>query len=135
MSLDASANLIGAVLLQSEQPLAYATKTLNEAQRKYSQIEKEVYAIRYACIKFYEYTSVQTSDYRNRSQITDHKPLETISSKPIEKVPARLQRIIFDELQYSPIIMFRKGAEIPIADALSRDFNHSSDEEQQEETF
>lgn len=73
--MDASANLIGAVLLQNEQPLAYATKTLNEAQRKYPQIEKEVYAIRYACTKFYEYISVQTSDYRNRSQITNRLKL------------------------------------------------------------
>lgn len=39
----------------------------------------------------------------------------------IFKKPPRLQRIMFDVMQYSPEILYKKGKDIPLADALSRD--------------
>lgn len=52
---------------------------------------------------------------------SDHKPLETFFKKPLYRAPSRLQRIIFDVLQYSPKVVYVKGTQIPIADILSRD--------------
>lgn len=52
---------------------------------------------------------------------SDHKPLETIFKKPLHCAPLRLQKILWDVLQYSPKVKYVKGTELPIADALSRD--------------
>lgn len=45
LSVDASSTSLGAVLLQSRQPVAYATQALTTAQRNYPQIEKEALQI------------------------------------------------------------------------------------------
>ena len=49
LSVDASSEGLGAVLLQNNQPVAYASKPLNKTQQKYAQIEKELLAILYGC--------------------------------------------------------------------------------------
>ena len=62
---------IGVVLLQNEQPIAYASKVLTKSQQNYAQIEKEMLAIVFGCTRFHEYIfglpSVEIE--------TDHKPL------------------------------------------------------------
>lgn len=52
---------------------------------------------------------------------SDHKPLETIFKKPIHNAPARLQRILLNVHQYAPTIVYVKGANLHLADMLSRD--------------
>ena len=56
---DAGDLSIGAVLDQREEGkpyvVYYASKTLNEAQRNYTTIEKELLAVVYALDKFHEY--------------------------------------------------------------------------------
>ncbi|UYV81475.1 K02A2.6-like, partial [Cordylochernes scorpioides] len=47
LSVDASQHAIGAVLLQEDRPIAYASSALNDAQRHYPQIEKEALAIKF----------------------------------------------------------------------------------------
>lgn len=63
---------------------------------------------------------------------SDHKPLETIFKKPLQNAPLRLQRILWDVIQYSPNVKYKRGTQIPIADALSRDCNpvHAGDDEE-----
>lgn len=114
-------------MLQDEQPVAYATRALTPAQQKYPQIEKEAMAIKFACKKFHEYV------YGKQLEVeSDHKPLETIFKKPLQSAPLRLQRILWDVIQYSPRVIYKKGTHIPIADALSRDCHpiHAKDEEE-----
>ena len=41
ISVNASSKGMGAVLLQDEQPIAYASKALTKSQQNYAQIEKE----------------------------------------------------------------------------------------------
>ena len=55
ISADSSKSGLGAVCLQEEQPVAYATWALTEAQQRYAQIEKELLAIVLACEKFHQY--------------------------------------------------------------------------------
>lgn len=121
LSVDASSYAIGAVLLQNNQPIAYASAALTKAQQNYPQIEKEATAIKYGCKKFHEYV------YGKHLTIeTDHKPLEIIFKKPLHTAPPRLQRILFDVTQYSPDVHYKKGAELYVADTLSRDCKSTS---------
>ncbi|KAK2575252.1 hypothetical protein KPH14_012703, partial [Odynerus spinipes] len=87
IACDASAYGVGAVLSQkypdgNERVLQYASQTLSRTQRKYSQIDKEAYAIIFAVKKFYQYV------YGNRFTLyTDHRPLTQIFS-PEKSLPA-----------------------------------------------
>ena len=58
VSSDASYGL-GAVLVQKHEdqwkPVAYASRAMNETERRYAQIEKEALAVTWACHKFSDY--------------------------------------------------------------------------------
>ena len=45
LSVGASSKGLGAVILQNNQPVAYASKALTESRQNYAQIEKEMLAI------------------------------------------------------------------------------------------
>lgn len=55
---------------------------------------------------------------------SDHKPLELVFKKNLDHAPAKLKRIMFDVLQYSPKVVCKKRKNIPIADTLSRDVDN-----------
>lgn len=55
LSVDASSEGIGAVILQDGKPVAYGSRALSDAQRRCAQIEKELLAIVYGCEKFHQY--------------------------------------------------------------------------------
>ena len=90
ISVDASSKGMGAVLLQEEHPVAYASRALTNTQRNYAQIEKEMLAIVFGCTKFHDFIF----GIPNVEIETDHKPLETILKKPLHQAPARLQKMI-----------------------------------------
>ena len=75
--------------MQDGRPVAYASRALTSAEENYSQIEKEMLAISFLCVKFHQY-------FYGKSTIvhTDHRPLESILKKPIAKASPRLQRMI-----------------------------------------
>ena len=116
VSCDASLNGLGAVLLQQDHPVAYASKSLTDTERAYAQIEKELLAIVFACRKFHHLLY-------GRSDIvieTDHLPLVNIITKPLGQVPMRLQKMLLKLQPYSFKLIGKSGKEIPVADCLSR---------------
>ena len=69
-------------------PVAYASRSLSETERRYAQIEKEALAVTWSCEKFSDYI------LGSRFEIeTDHKPLVPIlSTKHLNDLPPRVLR-------------------------------------------
>lgn len=116
VSVDSSQSGIGACLMQENKPISYASKSLTEAQTRYSQIEKEMLAVLFGLNKFHEFVFL----HKSLVVETDHKPLISIVRKPINKCPARLQRILLQLIKYQFTLKYKRGSELVIADALSR---------------
>ena len=116
LSVDASSKGLGAVLIQDNHPIAYASRALTRCQQHYAQIEKEMLAIAFGCTRFHQYIfGMPTVEVE-----TDHKPLEAIFRKPLYQAPARLQKMIMSIQKYSINLVYRYGKQLVIADTLSR---------------
>ena len=77
---------LGFSLPQEGQPVAYGAHGLTSAEKNCVQIEKQMLAIVAGCEKFEQYI------YGNKTCVeTDHKPLVSITKKPIHWAPERLQ--------------------------------------------
>lgn len=85
---NASSSELGAVLLQDNQPVAYSSRSLTDAETRYAQIEKEMLSIVHAYIKFHNYIFGTHVTVYN-----DHKPLEDIFKKTLLSTPMRFQRM------------------------------------------
>ena len=73
-------------------------------------------AIVFACDHFEAYIY-------DREQVnieTDHQPLVSIITKPLNKAPDRLQRMLLRLQKYSLRLKYKKGPEMYLADTLSR---------------
>lgn len=115
LSVDSSREGLGAVILQEGCPIMYASKTLSVEQQRYAQIEKETLAILHGCERFRQFLFGQKVIVE-----TDHKPLETIFKKPLDKVPLRLQRFRLQLQRYDIDVIYKPGKQLYIADTLSR---------------
>ena len=115
---DTSLRGLGACLIQKhkgkDQPIAFASKSLTDAETRYANIEQELLAIVFACQRFSTYLL-------GRSFIveSDHKPLEMIAMKNLANVPPCLQRMLLELQRYDVIIKYRPGKEMKLAAALS----------------
>ena len=87
---DASPVGLGAVLAQEQggtwRAVSYASRSLTDVERRYSQTEKEALALVWACERFNMYLSGRSFELE-----TDHKPLERIYSRT-SKPCARIER-------------------------------------------
>ncbi|UYV82094.1 K02A2.6-like [Cordylochernes scorpioides] len=115
VSADASSFGIGGVLRQEQpdgslKPIAYKRK------KRYSQIEKEGLAIVWTCDRLKDYVTGIKIHIE-----TDHKPLIAIfTSKSLEDMTPRLQRLKMRMMRYSYQISHIAGKKQTVADMLSR---------------
>ena len=119
VQVDASLRGLGACLIQQhkgkDQPIASASKSLTDAETRYTNIERELLAIVFACQHFSTYLL-------GRSFIaeSDHKSLEMIAMKNLANAPPHLQRMLLELQRYDVTIKYQPGKEMQLADALSR---------------
>ena len=84
-------------------------------ERNYSQVEKELLSIVFACEKFHQYVFGKDITVQN-----DHKPLLGIMKKPLSKASPRLQRLQMKLSGYRVQLEWLSGSKMVIADMLSR---------------
>ncbi|UYV66708.1 K02A2.6-like [Cordylochernes scorpioides] len=114
---DASKDGLGAILMQKEKPLSYASASLTSPQKHYSQIEKELLALYFGCKKFHYFLYG-----RKFTAYTDHKPLVSLLKKNFDQMSPRLQRLSLYLLNYQFEFRFIPGKSMIPADTLSRHF-------------
>lgn len=115
---DASPVALGAVLLQFDEKndprvISFASKSLSEVERRYSQTEKESLALVWGVERFYIYLAGLEFEL-----VTDHKPLEAIF-KPTSKPPARIERWLLRLQTFKFKVIYQPGKS-NIADSFSR---------------
>ena len=112
---DASLKGLGAVLIQDGRPVRFLSKSLTPAEAEYSNIERELLAVLFACEKLHTYTFGRKTIVH-----TDHKPLESIFLKPVSLAPARLQRMLLRLSKYDITVKYVGAKSVLLADTLSR---------------
>jgi len=127
---DASPVGLGAVLVQKqkgvERVIYYASRSLTDVERRYSQTEKEALALVWACERFHQY--IFGIDFVLE---TDHRPLEFIYSKK-SKPSLRIERWVLRLQSYSFIVKYKPGSQ-NIADSLSRLVKQSTESKSQKD--
>lgn len=115
LTTDASDYAIGAILSHddTDKPIAYASRTLNEAETRYDATNKELLAIIWATKHFRPYL------YGTKFEIhTDHRPLEWLMS--LKDPSSKLVRWRLKLSEFDFKINYKKGTRNSNADALSR---------------
>lgn len=116
---DASDTSIGAALQQrmgdSWQPLAFFSRKLSTAQRKYGAYDRELLAV-YEAIRYFRHMV----EARTFTIYTDHKPLTFAFKQKSDKCSPRQFRYLDYIGQFSTDIRHVPGKDNVVADALSR---------------
>jgi len=93
--------------------IAYASRTLNPAERNYSATELECLAVVWGIRRMRDYL-----EGYHFTVLTDHQSLRWLQR--LEAPTGRLGRWFFELQQYDFEIQYRRGSQNQVADALSR---------------
>ncbi|GFS60908.1 hypothetical protein TNCV_2002521 [Trichonephila clavipes] len=110
---DASGVGIGAVLNQNHRPIAFASRTLNKAERNYTVTERECLAVIWALNKFKTYFGSLPV-----KEITDHVALTKLTNG--KNLSSRMIRWALKLSEFNIEWEHRPGIQNVIADVLSR---------------
>ena len=152
IEVDASGQGLGAVLLQGNileeellaspqtegrylsfrnrlKPIAFASKSLSDAETRYSNIERELLGVVWAVEHFHHYT------FANKINIiSDHKPLHPLfSGKSLVSCSPRTARLLLKIVDKDIRFYYQNGPTMHISDALSRLPTHNTTSGNQQE--
>ncbi len=115
LATDASSTGLGAVLLQRGRPVMYVARSLTDAEKRYSTIEKELLAVVFALKRCHFYTYG-----RPVKVMTDHRSLLGLVESDLEQMSPRLRRFTERLFPYSLTWEYIPGKTNFIPDYLSR---------------
>ena len=115
LQMDVSKKGLGC-LIQNGKVVCYASRALTKTEQNYQNLEREALGTIWGMEKF---------DYflfgKEFTLETDQKPLVSIYKKHMVDVSPRVQRLIVRSFPYLPFnVAYKKGKDIPVADALSQ---------------
>ena len=97
-------------------PIAYASRSMTETEKRYAQIEKEALAATWACEKFATYILGMKFLIE-----TDHKPLiPLLGTKHLDSLPPQILRFRLHLARFDYSIQHVPGKLLYTADTLSR---------------
>ena len=106
--MDASKKGLGACLIQKGKVVCYASRALTKTEQNYQNLEQEALGTTWGMEKFHYFLYGKEFTLE-----TDKKHMVDISP--------RVQRLIVRSFPYLPFkVVYKKGIDIPVADALSR---------------
>ena len=115
LQTDASKKGLRACLIQKGKVICYASRALTKTEQNYQTLEWEALGTIWGMEKFHYFLYGKEFTLE-----TDRKPLVSIYKKHMVDISLRVQRLIVRSFPYLPFkVVYRKGADIPVADALS----------------
>ena len=116
LQMDASKKGLGACLIQNGKVVCYASRSLTKTEQNYQNLEREALGTIWGMEKFHYF--LYSKEFTLE---TDQKPLVSIYKKHMVDISPRVQRLIVRSFPYQPFtVVYKKGRDIPVADALSR---------------
>ena len=116
LQMDASKKGLGACLIQNGKVVCYASRALTKTEQNYQNLEQEALGTIWGMEKFHYFLYGKEFTLE-----TDQKPLVSIYKKHTVDISPRVQRLIVRSFPYQPFnVIYKKGKDIPVADALSR---------------
>ena len=116
LQMDASKKGLGACLIQNGKVACYASRALTKTEQNYQNLEQEALGTIWGMEKFHYFLYGKEFTLE-----TDQKPLVSIYKKHMVDINPRVQRLIVRSFPYLPFkVVYKKGIDIPVADALSQ---------------
>ena len=111
---NASQVVLGAVLLQNNTPVAFASKALTKTECHYANIKREMLTVVFGAERLRTYVYGRSFTIES-----DYKPLESISKKNLADMPAWLQHMLLCLQGHDYLICYWPGKEMALPYALS----------------
>ena len=116
LQTDASKKELRACLIQKGKVICYASRALTKTEQNYQNLEWEALGTIWGMEKFHYFLYGKEFTLE-----TNQKPLVSIYKKHMIDISPRVQRLIVRSFPFLPFkVVYKKGTDIPVADALNR---------------